>query len=268
MTTFVYDLVNSIDDRWHEVRILVERAAEEQHTNSDLYDALCRASVLLIVAHLEGFIKESAKAIIYDLNKFSRFRDSPSALKRTFCRSFVGAVQEEGKDLEARIKKLIQTLEGLETQFLVEPFLIETSYGNNKTPSPHVINRICSNFGVRNIFSWLNNSSLDIVFSGVSSEIELLLSKLRNYILSKTVDYPYGINISDFGIIRPDSKHNENRSFWETFLDQLVRYRNDIAHGSSLNNSFSVEDLIEFQNKVIMLKYGLILILCYQSMND
>jgi len=268
MTTFVHNLVNSIDDRWHEVRILVKRASEERHTNTDLYDALCRASVLLIVAHLEGFIKESAKAIIYDLNKFSRFRDSPLALKKTFCKPFVGALQEEGKDIEARIKRLIQTLEGLETQFLVEPFLVETAYGNNKTPSPHVINRICGNFGVRDIFSWLNNSSLDIVFSGVNSEVELLLHDLRSYTLNKTVDYPYSINLSDFGIIKPALKTNNSRSFWETFLDQLVRYRNDIAHGSSLVNSFSIEDLVDFQNKVIVLKYGLVLVLCYQSMHN
>ncbi|WNZ45185.1 MAE_28990/MAE_18760 family HEPN-like nuclease [Leptolyngbya boryana CZ1] len=265
MSTFVYDLVNSIDDRLQEVRTLIEKAAAERNNNSDLYDPLCRATVLLIVAHLEGFVKEIAKAIISDINQFSSFRESPVALKRTFCKTFMISNQENGREVEQKVQQLINMLNNLETKFIVDPFLVESPYGNNKNPSPGVINKICANFGVKNIFSWFNDSSLDIVFSGVASEIDLLLEKLKSHVLNNTQSYPYNLDISFFEIKEPAAKNGSTRSFWETFLDQLLKSRNDIAHGSLLTNSLSVEELADFLNKVIVLKYGLVLVLCHLS---
>jgi hypothetical protein len=265
MSTFVYDLVNSIDDRLREVRILIEKAAAEQNNSSELYDPLCRATVLLVVAHLEGFVKEIAKAIIYDINQFSSFKESPVALKRTFCKTFMIFSQENGRVVEQKVQQLINMLNNLETKFVVDPFLVESSYGNNKNPSPSVINKICANFGVRNIFSWFNGSRLDIVFSGIGSEIDLLLEKLKFHTLENTQSYPYELDISLFDVKEPSEKNAITRSFWETFLDQLLKIRNDIAHGSSLTNSLSVEELNDFLNKVIVLKYGLVLVLCHLS---
>jgi hypothetical protein len=265
MSTFVYDLVNSIDDRLREVRILIEKAAAEQNNSSELYDPLCRATVLLVVAHLEGFVKEIAKAIIYDINQFSSFKESPVALKRTFCKTFMIFSQENGRVVEPFVQQLINMLNNLETKFVVDPFLVESSYGNNKNPSPSVINKICANFGVRNIFSWFNGSRLDIVFSGIGSEIDLLLEKLKFHTLENTQSYPYELDISLFDVKEPSEKNAITRSFWETFLDQLLKIRNDIAHGSSLTNSLSVEELNDFLNKVIVLKYGLVLVLCHLS---
>lgn len=77
MSTFIYELVSSIDVRWQEVSILIEKASEAQDSQPDLYDALCRASVVLMVAHLEGFTKEVAKSLLSDINKFSTFKKSP-----------------------------------------------------------------------------------------------------------------------------------------------------------------------------------------------
>jgi hypothetical protein len=260
MSTFVYELVNSIDDRLQEVRTFIE-----QNNNSDLYDPLCRATVLLIVAHLEGFVKETAKAIIYDINQFSSFKESPAALKRTFCKTYMIITQENAREIEQKIQKLIDMLNNLETKFVVDPFLVESPYGNNKNPSPRVINKICTNFGVTNIFSWFDGSSLDIVFSGVASEIESLLEKLKSHIFNNTQSYPYNLDISLFEIKESAAKKGSTHSFWETFLDQLLKSRNDIAHGSLLTNSLSVEELNDFLNKVIVLKYGLVLVLCHSS---
>lgn len=265
MSTFVYDLVSLIDDRWQEVQILIEKALEEQHTNVALYDALCRANVLLIVAHLEAFVKDIAKAIVSDINAFSRFSNAPVALKRTFCKTFIDPNLGEHKEIEQKVQRLIEVLDGLETKFIVDPFLVESAFGNNKNPSPTVINKICVNFGVRNIFSWINNSNLDIVFNGISSEISTILLDLKSHVLANTASYPYSIEIGLFGISEPTPTNNNSRSFWETFLDQLLKSRNDIAHGSLLTNSLSVTELIDYRNKVLALEYALVLVLCHKS---
>lgn len=265
MTTYVYDLAASIDNRWQEVNLLIQKASEEESKNLPLYDALCRATALLIVAHLEGFVREIAKSVIHDINSFSSFNKSPISLKRTYCKIFMESGTGDPKDIEQRTQKLIEVLNGLDTKFVVDPFLVESAYGTNKNPSPNVISKICANFGVKNIFSWINNSRLDIVFSGVASDITALIDDLKVHILNNTQTYPYILDIGVFSILEPSSTTNTVRSFWETFLDQLMKHRNDIAHGSLLTNSLSVRELIEFRDKVIVLEYALLLIICHKS---
>ena len=261
MNTSVHELVSSIDQRWQEVKILIDQASKEQDRNPDLYDALCRATVVLIVAHLEGFIKAIARAILLDINDFSSFKQSPSSLKRTFCKKFTGVEAESNR----KIDSLIEMLDSLETKFVVDPFLIESSYGNNKNPSPTVIERVCANFGINNVFGWLDGSKLDIVFNGITSEIEALLDELISHTSTCTKSYPYSLDVSLFSISKPSSKSKSKVTFWVTFLDELMRNRNDIAHGSLLTNRLSVGELTDFRNKVAVLKYALVLVLCHAS---
>ncbi len=87
MSTFVNYLVSSIEDQWNEVDVLIEKSVEERDKNPILYNALCRASIVLMVAHLEGFIKEVARAILDDVNKFSSFREAPYPIQATFCKT-------------------------------------------------------------------------------------------------------------------------------------------------------------------------------------
>lgn len=265
MSTFVNYLVTSIEDQWKEVDVLIEKSAEERDKNSILYNALCRASVVLIVAHLEGFTKEVAKAILDDANQFSSFRKAPYPIQETFCRTFITG---ENKGDSKRTKELIDLLCGLETKISLEPFLIESERGNNKNPSPRVIDKICANFGVSHFFSRIENSQLDIIFSGVRSDTEALLRKLMHHASVGTETYPYSMDVSEFGIDTLEARGRGRRvnTFWMTFLDQLLEIRNGIAHGSSITNSLSVEELIDFRNKVAVLQHALVLVLCHEAL--
>lgn len=264
MSTFVNYLVNSIEDQWEEVDVLIGKSAEEQDQNPTLYSALCRASIVLMVAHLEGFTREVAKAILDDANQFSSFKDAPYPIQSTFCKTFTGADKEDSR----RTRELINLLCGLETKFSLEPFLIESTRGNNKNPSPKVIDKICANFGVSRFFSRIENSRLDIVFSGTRSETEALLEELMDHTSVGTEVYPYSMNVSDFGIRTADDRGGGRRlnTFWMTFLDQLLESRNGIAHGSSTTNSLSVGELIEFRNKIAVLQHALVLVLCHEAL--
>jgi len=267
MSTFVYDLAYSIEDRWLEVDILIAKAAFEETLDFAFYDALCRATVVLIVAHLEGFMKDAGRAIIQDINKFSSFNRCPAPIKRTFCKSFIELPMGEFKSgAEHRLLRLINMLDNLDTKLSVEPFLIENNYGNNKNPSPGIIDRICSNFGVEKVFLWTHNSKLDIVFSGTQSDVLELISELRNHILASTAIHPYTLDPFLFGVQEVKNAKSSTPSFWETFLDQVLKYRHDVAHGSSFTNSLSVRELVDFRNKVVVLQYTLLLILSAKSL--
>lgn len=170
--------------------------------------------------------------------------------------------------MHKRIRRLIELLDNLDTEFSVDPFLVESSYGNNKNPSSKIIDKICVNFGVENFFAWLKNSQLDIFFSGTKSEVEALLGALEVHVVTGTKEYPYQLDMNKFGIVKPTSK-KERESLWVPFLnDQLLKSRNGIAHGSTLGNSLSLRELTDFRNKIAALKYSLVLILCSEITDE
>lgn len=272
METFVHDLVKSIDDQWNEVDVLIEKSAEEQDKNPVLYNALCRATIVLMVARLEGFTKDIAKEILADANRFSSFKEIPYPIQATFCKTFTGANNGDDKrtkSVDKQTRDLIELLCGLETKIPHEPFLIESARGNSKNPSPTVINKICVNFGVNHFFSRIEESEqLAIVFKGGKSNLKTLLEKLKKRTLVGTKSYPYSINVSEFGINASDAKGQGRGGtpIWVDFLDDLLKSRNGIAHGSSTTNSLSVGELIDFRNKVAVLQYALVLVLCHEAL--
>ena len=156
MSTFMHGLLVSLDACWREVDVLLNRAqAEEGSSNLEFHDVLCRASVVLIVAHLEGFIRDCARALVQDINQFSTFRQSPKSIKRTFCSRFITG---EGAEINARVEKLIETFDGLDTKLTPDPFLFEGKNDDHKNPSPSVIQKISKNFGVKKIFTLFEDS--------------------------------------------------------------------------------------------------------------
>ena len=182
----------------------------------------------------------------------------------TFCKKSTGANNEDSR----RTRELIDLLCGLETKLSLEPFLIESAHGNNKNPSPKIIDKICTNFGVSHFFARIENSHLDIVFSGVKSDTEALLQELMHHTSVGTKAYLYSMNVVEFRINAADPKGRGRRinSFWITFLDQLLESRNGIAHGSSPSNSLSIEELRDFRNKVAVLQHALVLVLCHEAL--
>lgn len=267
MSTFVHYLTDSSEERWQEVNLLIDQASDKEGVDKPLYNALCRAIVVLIVAHFEGFMKELARSIVQDINQFSTFNKTPTFIKRTFCRTFVdiGTLENHDKSIEDKINRLVDMFDLLDTKFTSDPFLPESAHGNNRNPSPTIISRVCSNFGVENVFLWMYNSKLDIVFNNYSSDVSQLISDLRSHTITNTQSFPYTIDISTFELKEVNSTRNIRRSLWETFIDELLRNRHDVAHGNSLENSLSVGQLAEFRDKAIVLEYALTLILCHKS---
>lgn len=252
MSTYTYHLIDSLDDRWHEVELIVNEAAL-QSSNIELYNALCRTSIVLITAHLEGFTKEIAKSIIDDINSFSDFSKIPMPIKRTYCSMYLDI---DNNNLEKKINILIDTFDSLGAKLCVDAFVFD----NNKNPSPLIIDKICKNFGVSNFFEMIEESLLDKVFEGEKSIVYDLLQGLKYHTLEGIKEFPYTLNPEDFEI--DIKKKNEKRTLWETFLDELLKKRHAIAHGTSLENSSSIEEIREIKTKVQILQYAFALILC------
>jgi len=263
-STFMHELLGSLLGRWREVDILLDRALiESTSTSLEFHDVLCRSSIVLTAAHLEGFIRDCANALIEDINRFSSFKQSPPQIKRTFCNTFIRA---EDPSSNTKAERLIQTFDSLDTKLTLGPFLFDGRNDDQKSTSPSVIQKIAKNFGTDKIFSLLAGSKLDIVFSGLASEIAELSSELRDHLAASVESFPYSVDTTKFDLNHPGSTTNQ-RTLWESFLDNLSRQRNMIAHGTSQENGSSVSEIREIKEKIIILQYGVMLVLCKSAVS-
>ncbi len=260
MNTFLYDLALETEDRWREVDSLISHAEKTENIDKLFHDALCRAIIVLTVAQLERYVRDIAKCTLQDINKFSSFAETPSDLKRTFCKTFLDGLPS-GLDTENRTQSLIKVFDSLSPKFILDPFLVEDARGNNKNPSPNIISRIFINFGIKDIFVRLHNSKIDTVFNGEPSEANTVIRELREHVLEKLQYFPYQ---TDSGVleIKPSTEiSKKNKTLYQEFLDELLNQRNNVAHGSSLPNSKTIQELRLFRDKVIILGYALLILM-------
>lgn len=281
MSTFINDLNNNIEERWEDVNRLLVTAKSVENTDKPLHDVLCRSAIMFISAHLESFVKDVAKAIINDLNNFSSFKSAPESMKKVYCKTYTNSNAEIpsnnkgeiNKDAVQRTQMLLETLDSFDVKFVIEPFLINNSFGNNqKNPSPNLISKIFINFGIKQPFKWLDNSIFNTIFEGTSASSKSITDNalmMKNHINDNTTSYPYKLDIKIANIQEPSSVASSAklRSFWETFLDELMAKRHRIAHGSSFAESLSVEALNDYKSAVTILERLLIIVLCYKVTN-
>ena len=260
MSTFVYEFISSTDERWKEIPLLLDAAA--RGSSDDLRDALCRAATVLVVSHFEGFIKDAARAIVDDINKYSTFRNTPSQIKRVFCRSFTGANSSKPtKEENEREERLIDLLDGLDTKLDADPFT-----GGTSNPKPDVVERICNSLGASNFFALLNESKLDVAFSGTDSDVAELLGLMRTHLLDGVQEFPYKVKPSLFDMGKPHGKSRSGgggkATLWETFLDDLLEKRHVIAHGTSILNRLSDQEIRRLHTKTQLLMHAVLLAMC------
>lgn len=259
--TFAAVFLNDLEQRWNEIDLLIENIKKQE--DQEFINVLCRSGVVLLVAHLEGFIKEAAGIVIKELNHHMSFADIPKPLKLTYTTYFLNS-DKSGKFDNVRQRRLLDEFEKLNAQLIVDPFL----YEQNKNPSPTVIENILSKFGVKDFFKLIHESKLDIVFENSHSDTLNLLKDLKLYAYENVKNYPYTIGSGIFGIVDKQGKFVRKNSLWAEFLDELLRLRHKIAHGSSFSNEITIQDLIDYRYKVNILQLGIALVLFNHMSND
>lgn len=260
MATFIADYLDTVDLQWKEVDILVEEATRVQETNEELYNALCRSITVLIVAHMEGFIKGAVKNIINDYASL-KFIELPPSLKRTYCKKYLGFDEKALSNYQSTMQNLIEDLEKSEDfRISYEPFIFE----RNKNPKPDAIENIASRFGVNDIFKNLHNSRFDRIFEMSSPQIKKTIELTAALLKKRICNFPYKIRKNAY-FTKP-TKYN-GRTLWQTFLDDLNQQRHKIAHGNDFNNSTDINSLISLKDKVRVLQYSFLTIICAEICN-
>ncbi|WP_460154912.1 MAE_28990/MAE_18760 family HEPN-like nuclease [Pseudomonas sp. S1_F04] len=251
MSTFLQEYISSLEERWKEVDVIIDKAKTIKDNDFAFYNAICRSASILIVAHLEGFVKDLTKCVVNDLNRSGSFIDFPIAIKRTYCSKYLGtASDKDPKSYYKKLDALILKLDEFDCKISPEPFL----FSKNKNPSASMLSTVFENFGVSNVFGYLHNSKIDDVFAMSISEIKNKNAKMKTAIVQASENYPYTVNFEDLDF---NKRNPTGRTLWEEFIEQINQRRHSVAHGADFDNADDVSDLEMRKAKVELLQYAL-----------
>ncbi len=252
MNTFAYDLFVGFHDRWNEVRLLLDMVSYSEDQTK--IDALCRANTVLVIANFEGFLAETLRMIIADVNRFGAFRNTPYQMKSIYCSQFIDIYD---KGTKKRLDKLISAFSELDVKYTIEPFI----YENNKNPKPTTLEDYFEKLGGKNFFSYITECELEYVFENDKELTRGLISKLLHNLLLGVENYPYSVSIdnSDFNL----NNRKVNDCLWATFLDESIKRRHLVAHGMTLDNVATSTELHDLVDKIKVLELCFATLCCH-----
>lgn len=256
MTTALYELSYSIPDRLFELVTLTDTARDVQDSDEALYNAICRSCCVLLASHLEGYLKELKRSIISDLNDNAKgFAQLPTAVQRTFCLKIAEYDGVPSKEIEARVRQLMTffTKNSVNVDMSAFPY----NENVNRNPSGSFIDQSLEKIGVPSILNILDMPSLTSVFQNDDRVSYLLNRKLRS-LTCKFHSYPFHPLPKAYRPVRAGkANRSSGQSIWYTFVEDMMIRRHNVAHGDTLSNDTSWEDLKQDTDKLRVLFYGL-----------
>ena len=254
MITATYELVYSIPERIGEIKLLVARASAAKDKDESFYDALGRASAVLLAAHLEAFLKEVSTNIIADLNyHLQDFSKMPEALKREFCYKIAFYAGVEQREIDKRIKQLMVFFNKNSVDIDLSAFkYVENT---NKNPSVDLIQASLSKVGVPNILHSIGGNDFTSVFDGNSRTDWVMRRKLKRSV-SSLHSFPFRSLGSVFSFERAKPGKGQT-TLWHEYVEAVMTRRHSIVHGDTIENTSSATELGRDAEKLLVLMYGL-----------
>jgi hypothetical protein len=257
MSTASFELAQSIPLRISELNVLIEKARQVETSNEALYNALCRASGVLIVSHMEGFVKDLATSIVGDLNyHLGGFSAMPVAMQRTFCKKIAYFENVPTKEVESRVKQLLVFFGRNSVEIDMKAFTYKEN--PNKNPSTDLIDSTFEKLGTPNILNSIAIPPFEVVFDNDIATNYRLNRDMRRFVSYlyafpfKKIPEPYcsaAVNVH---------KANGGQSLWHTYVEEVMTRRHSIAHGDTLSNPTSWEELKRDCEKLSIMMFGLL----------
>jgi hypothetical protein len=252
-STEIHNLYTKIHQP-NEIEILITEA-EKGDINIELFDALCRAISVLQVSHLEGFMKDFLKALIRDLNQHLDFVDMPIGIKTTYVKSFC-LKDGNGKYNQKQIERLKSKFIEFPIQIESEPFFY---HKENKNPNSKLVHTIFENLGIKNLFSYIKDSKVDVVFEDDQNATDDIIKKLNTQIEAGVNAFPYTTDLNEFDFNKSDI-NDSTKTIYEEFLDEVNGLRHKIVHGNIIENQSSIHEIKRINQNILIFKLSVILI--------
>jgi hypothetical protein len=262
MSTACFELAHSIPMRLAELKVLIDKATFAENDDEPLYNAICRATCVLMASHLEGFLKDLTSSLLQDLNFYlGRFDKMPKAMQYEFCRKvafFEGVPKDE---VEHRISQLKAFFSKNTVNIDLKAFTYKENV--NKNPSNDFIQSSMSKLGIPDVLNLIAVPAFEVVFDG-DERTNLLLDRKLKSLVSSLYNFPFkelhgSFEIKKVGASKPKKAGS---TLWHAFIEDMMNRRHAVAHGDSLNNDTTWEELRRDSSKLRVLMYGLIFSAC------
>ena len=257
MSTASFELAQSIPSRIRELHVLTNKAREIQIDEEELYNALCRSTCVLLASHLESFLKDLSNSIIADLNyNLRNFSEMPTAIQRTFCQKIAYYEGIPSSDVDGRIKQLIRFFSKNSVPIDMSAFTYKEN--SNKNPSSSVIDSTLERLGVPHILASIAIPAFEVVFDN-DERTNLRLNRDIVRFISHLYYFPFKSIPSPYSPDWRKAKGEKNfQTLWHTFVEDVMTRRHNIAHGNTLSNETSWEELHRDADKLRVLMYGVL----------
>ena len=259
MSTYLREVIEKQQDRISEIssiqQIILSYTREDQITNEALYNASCRAAIVLVAAHTEGFLEDTISAAITDINNYSNFSKAHFSMKYCMCLSILPE-KEPGKCFsEGDVQELVRVFDTNNIKFEKQAFVSST-----KNPNPSVVERLCKTMGLKGFFAILEDSEiLNSVFE--SRSYNEVYDALKQEAILCSATFPYTVT-SLLAFNTPNRSNKTYHSIWKTFLNDMIEKRNKTVHGTDLQNSISHHELLDMIMKTLIFQLCFLLCLC------
>lgn len=260
MSTAAFEIAMSISTRLGELKRLITHAiySRDKLNDENIYNSICRACCILLASNLEGFLKELSRSLVLDLNYYLKdFSKMPSIMQRAFCEKilyFEGVPEIEHKQ---RTNQLIEFFTKNSVQ--IDLHAISYKQNPNKNPSPNFIDSAFEKLGIYSMLSTLAGSRLEDVFKNNKTLNYRLLRDMSRY-KSHLYTFPYKQTPAEYSfkqIEKSAKKNMPDNTIWHNYIDEILTRRHSIAHGDTLNNDTTAEQLESDILKLEVLMYGL-----------
>lgn len=245
MSTLAAELIREFDIRWKEVDLLIDIVDHLDDSDSK-FQVICRATIVLIVANFEGYLKETLKCLIGDINSNHYFKNTSEKMKMTYCHQFFSP---EEKNFEKKARRLIEVFDELDTKYSIEPFLFE----NNKNPKVKIIEKLFEEIGRNSFFGYVTNCDIEKAFENSLFTTTQIINRIKDGLIAGTEEFPYNIKIDEMGFNLKKTSAPKD-CLWQTFLDRVLEARNAVAHGISQDNTMSLLEIKDTKEKIKVLE--------------
>ena len=256
MSTAIFEVALSIPERIAELERLIRLADMEIERDEPAYNTLCRACCVLLASHLEGFLKDLTKSLIYDLNfNLKIFKNMPEAMKRTFCEKIAFYEGLPTDEINQRAKQLTTFFSQNSVPIDLHAFSYKEN--KNKNPSPDFVDGILSKVGVPSVLSSISGGMLENVFKDeirISYVIRKDIKRFRSYLHK----FPYKQLPEKYTFNYPAKKEGKKpATLWNTFIDEILSRRHNIVHGDTMSNETNTKALLKDVEKMDVLMHGI-----------
>lgn len=256
MSTAIFEVALSIPVRISELERLIRLADVEIDRNEPAYNTLCRACCVLLASHLEGFLKDLTKSIIYDLNfHLKSFANMPEAIKWSFCEkiAFYEGIPQD--DVNQRAKQLSAFFS--QNSVPIDLQAIQYKENKNKNPCPDFVDSILAKIGVPSVLASISGGALENIFKdeiSLSYIIRKDIKKFRSYLHK----FPYRKLPIKYTFVYPAKKSGKKASsLWSTYIDEILSRRHNIVHGDTMSNETNTKALLKDVEKMDVLMHGI-----------